>query len=743
MPSFVHESLLWWGLPLVGLPVLIHLINLMRHRRVQWAAMEFLLESQKRHRRSILFKELLLLLLRMLAVAGVVLMLAQPLLRNRWGALLGGAKTHHVVLLDDSFSMSDHWADTTGFDQAKRVVEQLAAAATRRDTPQLFTVLRFSRARHLAAGTQPDMLSAPVDSAFAGTLEKLLGPLVASQTAAEPTSALEAVDRLPPKAEDEDRIVYVVTDFRAREWQEPVSLRKVLERLDRSGVQIQLINCVDSVHQNLAISDLRPVPGTRAAGVPLLVEVTVENFGPDAARLASVALEEDGHARPPVVLEDISPGKRMSRRFPVMFPTAGEHQMTARLDGDAVAADNSRSLVIDVPKTVDVLVIDGDARGQDSFFLSTALAPGGKTTSGLRPQIESPRYLRDHPLDGFEAIYLLNIGRLDRAEIEPLENYVRAGGGVGFFLGEQSRADFFNAELHRNGQGLFPLPLTGPAELPVDRLEKSPDLEVADHPIFAIFAGERNSFINTVTVNRYFATTKDWSPPDDSTTRVIARLRNKAPLAVESKFGEGRVVAILTKASPLETSLGSWNNWGRDNPSFVVAMLELQSYLSAPRHPDNSRMVGMPLEIPVDVAKTLPQVRFVLPPSAGGGSLSVDATASGGGHAAVLTETDAGGIYQAQLTRSDGTQQIEIFALNVEPDEGDLRKTSASQLAGQLQGIRYEYHDARDLNYTSQQLAGFNLGESLLYLLVAILVGEQLLAFACSYHPTALEGRRR
>src|SRR5690242_6983379 len=107
MPGFVHESLLWWGLPLVGVPVLIHLINLMRHRRVEWAAMEFLLESQKRHRRSILFKELLLLLLRMLAVAAVVLMLAQPLLRNRIGSLLGGSKTHHVVLVDDSFSMSD------------------------------------------------------------------------------------------------------------------------------------------------------------------------------------------------------------------------------------------------------------------------------------------------------------------------------------------------------------------------------------------------------------------------------------------------------------------------------------------------------------------------------------------------------------------------------------------------------------------------------------------------------------
>ncbi|MGH7137009.1 MAG: BatA domain-containing protein, partial [Pirellulales bacterium] len=42
MQSFINPSLLW-GLALVAVPVLIHLINLLRHRRVPWAAMEFLL----------------------------------------------------------------------------------------------------------------------------------------------------------------------------------------------------------------------------------------------------------------------------------------------------------------------------------------------------------------------------------------------------------------------------------------------------------------------------------------------------------------------------------------------------------------------------------------------------------------------------------------------------------------------------------------------------------------------------
>ena len=62
MPGFVHPALLW-GLPIVGVPVLIHLINMLRHRRVEWAVMEFLLSSQKKNRTWIVMKQLLLLLL--------------------------------------------------------------------------------------------------------------------------------------------------------------------------------------------------------------------------------------------------------------------------------------------------------------------------------------------------------------------------------------------------------------------------------------------------------------------------------------------------------------------------------------------------------------------------------------------------------------------------------------------------------------------------------------------------------
>ena len=95
MPSFVYPALVW-GLLIAGVPVLIHLINLLRHRRVRWAAMEFLLASQKRNRTRVLLKQLLLLMVRMLAIAAVVMVLAEPLLRSRLGSLLGGSTTEFV-----------------------------------------------------------------------------------------------------------------------------------------------------------------------------------------------------------------------------------------------------------------------------------------------------------------------------------------------------------------------------------------------------------------------------------------------------------------------------------------------------------------------------------------------------------------------------------------------------------------------------------------------------------------------
>jgi hypothetical protein len=728
MPTFVHPALLW-GLLLAGVPVLIHLINMMRHRRVQWAAMEFLLVSQKKNRTWVLLKQLLLLLTRMAAIAILVLVVAQPLLRNELGALFGGKKTHHIVLLDDSFSMSDRWDDTDAFAEAKAVVRRIGAEAARQVTPQTFTLLRFSRTGRPALGTEPDFLQEAVNSDFASRLQTKLESLKASQSAAGPHAALKAITQLAGDANGEHRIVYLVSDFRNRDWANPSDARNHFLQLNELGAELHLVNCVETSRPNLALTDLTPGPGTRAAGVPLFVEVTVTNYGNVPVKEVPVLLAADDQTRPAITIPEIPARKAVKERFSVHFPAAGEHVITARLESDAVMADNFRDCVVNFPANLPVLLIDGDPEAIDARYLNAALSPGGPVATGLAPRIEKPRYLSVNPLDQFHAIYLLNLERLDQSAIDALEKYVRAGGGVGIFLGPRSSSKFLNDSLYRDGKGLFPVPVTSQAELLVDRLQRTPDLEVSDHPIFGVLAGKRNSFVSTVVVQRYFSVPEAWKPQADVKLQVIARLRNGAPLAVERSFGEGRVVSFLTTAAP------TWNNWARNNPSFVVAMLEMQAFL-ARRPADTAYAVGASLVLKLDPAQYDPAIRLTTPEANAPPITANAARGSNGTLSATLGGTETSGVYQVKLTRKDGGEELRRYAVNVEPEEGDLKTIDRPQLAAQLEGVAYKFEQAAAFQSAPGETAGYNLSDSLLYLLVLLLAGEQVLAWSASYHPS-------
>ena len=105
---FLNPGYLLAGAALVSLPILIHLINRMRYKRVRWAAMEFLLRSQKRNRRRLIIEQLLLLALRCLLVLLAVLLVSRYLFSF---AIFEPQNTLHVVVLDDSLSMGDQWRE--------------------------------------------------------------------------------------------------------------------------------------------------------------------------------------------------------------------------------------------------------------------------------------------------------------------------------------------------------------------------------------------------------------------------------------------------------------------------------------------------------------------------------------------------------------------------------------------------------------------------------------------------------
>ena len=93
------------GLPLVFLPIIIHLLNRLRHRPKPWAAMRFLVSATRNSVSQTRLRQLLILLFRVMAVAMLVLFLARPLAGGWLGWALSPAPDAILILLDRSASM--------------------------------------------------------------------------------------------------------------------------------------------------------------------------------------------------------------------------------------------------------------------------------------------------------------------------------------------------------------------------------------------------------------------------------------------------------------------------------------------------------------------------------------------------------------------------------------------------------------------------------------------------------------
>jgi hypothetical protein len=121
------EPLLLWGLPLISVPIVIHLMNRMRHKPKKWAAMEFLFMAKRSSTKISHLRNLFILICRCLVLLFLFLALARPLA----GSFLGWSVTSPdtiFILLDRSASMG---ATSVGAEKTrlKKGIENIVQAA--------------------------------------------------------------------------------------------------------------------------------------------------------------------------------------------------------------------------------------------------------------------------------------------------------------------------------------------------------------------------------------------------------------------------------------------------------------------------------------------------------------------------------------------------------------------------------------------------------------------------------------
>lgn len=752
---FLNPGFVLPGAALASVPIIIHLLSRLRYKRVRFAAMEFLLKSDELNRRRLIIEQLLLLLLRVLAVVLIVLLLARLVLDPSSMMLLRGAKTHHVLIIDDSISMRETGDSGTRFEQATETLERMLTHAGTNTSSLQATVLTVSRPG------RPLVTDRKLDSALIQELIPRIRNLKCSWRVATPVAALETARNVLSGGSGVAPQVHVLTDLRQHDWVGRPEVTEALKSLEAMNARVNLIQIAPKSAANVALTQMTtPTPAT-AVGVPWRLSLTFHNFSTARSSGLRATVYVDGNALPvKALLPDIEPNDDGHLAHDIVFEEPGQHEVEVRLEKDVLSEDNSRFVVVDVTDRRSVLIVDDDARQDDAGYVAAALG-----ADQLDAAVHGSDVLVSEFLDQYDCIFLLNVREIPADATLMLAEYVRNGGGIAWFPGEQSNTTWYNTVLRSSETPLFPVQLGAVRSIPKPVDGKKPEFQIPvfePHPVFEFY--NDTPFADDIHVSSWFSVEPDNGANEESATgnrsaddfsaddvRVLAHLKNGSPIIFEHSYGTGRVLTFLVSAGK------RWTNWPvlPAAPGYVVTNLLMHQYLQ--RKPDNTevREIGSPVRFEWPVSQFLDSVEVFLPPGDGEATssflrlqaapLSEDADADSDDETAdederlgiTLPQADRPGVYRVRRFRKEGQSSDKWLALSVSSGESDLAVADRNAVEQQSLSGHVRVISAETATELSSGDEDRELRRLILFALLAVMIGEQLLSLRLSYHPEA------
>ena len=638
-----------FGLAATVLPILIHRITRKKIIEKKFPAVHLLLQSQRIAARPQRLKHLLLLALRILAVIIIVFLIARPVLvRTGFAALLkNGAK---VLILDNSMSMG--FIEDTGrrYDVAKKAAKEAVEGFGGQ-------VSLIPTVGALKGHGAPWMKPKDVPAALEGV------PL--SFGRGETISAFKTAYTLMKDIKTPKQIL-VLSDLARGDW-EPFDVTRLG---DISDAEVTFVRIGTTERDpNVRIKEVFLADREIVVGVPTLLEVAVSNLSDQPEMpLIQIYLSGDKIDQKSV---DLPPGQERKVTFELLMDKPGWIDGEVRLSSDRLKADDVFFFPLNVKKKVRVLVIDGDPktslRGSESYFLESALRPGGMDGSPFLTRVITDTEMGKLDLETYDALFILNVPSPDFSRVA---SFMETGKPVFMFLGDRIIPEDYNQ---------FTLAPWQIGEL-TDLKERDEKMTFVDsvHVQSELFSRLYDN-LKRVSVQTYFKI--------EGPTEVLLRLKNTDPLFVETNVGKSKLFLFASSADI------DWNDFSL-NAAYVPLIQGLVKEavgLTASGIPDGMTVGDTYRE----------EVR------------PIRITGSEDGPGIVLFSTPAG-----EMRRG----------INTPPEESNLSKISEDELNKKFGAIGVKVVDYKEGGLNALQGGRKELWPFLLLLLLVVLACEMIIA---------------
>lgn len=498
------------GLLAASIPIIIHLFNLRKLKKIEFSTLVFLKELQKNKIRKIKLKQWILLALRVLIILFVVLAFARPTLQSiQIGGTTSAAKTTALFILDDTFSMSVVDQKGSYFNQAKEIIKQIISQLQEGDEVGLvFVSNRFNDNK--------------LTSNFSEFI-KNLDMLDLSYSTGDLNTAITKAAQMISESNNFNKEIYVLSDFQKNKITDGITHNDLSELLN-DKVRIYSFDIADKEVFNLSVDDLKINNQIFEKDKTVEFSVTITNNSEQNVNSAVVSLFMNNE-RSAQKSFDVTAGQSVIVNIEAAPKTSGFVDVAAEIETDEIEQDNKRFTSIFIPEKISVGLF---AESQnDLTFVNLAL----QTTGESKYEIERKNIsqLTSQQLSKYQVIIISANSILNG--IEQIKDFVGSGGGLILFPASTPYISSFNRTLSQlnlgNSQSIVGNVGGGELRIKFDKTD-------FNHPVFQnIFKSDDKKKYESPELNAYYKLTQ-------SGNQIISLIDGSSFLN-EIKINKGKV----------------------------------------------------------------------------------------------------------------------------------------------------------------------------------------------------------
>lgn len=412
---FVYPEFLY-ALAVLAIPVIIHLFNFRRYKKVYFSNVAFLKEVKEQTQSRSRLKHLLVLISRLLALTALVLAFAQPYIPGSENDELKGEKVISVYI-DNSFSMEAEGQSGLLLDMAKRRAREIASEYGSSDRFQLLTNdFEGFRQRLISKEEFLDQ----VEELQISPVSRKLSEVLIRQT-----------DLIRNEESKGQRLIWI-SDFQ----------KSTCDLSSMSLRETPKVICVPLQAQqrnNIYIDTVWFATPVRQLGAQEKLMVRVRNVGETAVENASLRLDINGTQKS-ISVVTLDAGSYCDSALYFTNTSPGVQRARVNVGDAKVTFDDDWFFAYTVEEQVNILSVKSDLPSDTSASIASLFSkdPFYRLQSVPLSRVDFSS------LGGYRLIILNEVPQMSGGFSSELNNYIKAGGNVLVFPSIRSDLSSWN-----------------------------------------------------------------------------------------------------------------------------------------------------------------------------------------------------------------------------------------------------------------------------------------------------------